>query len=281
MAGPVKWVVQVNSGDVRYADGNQAGKLSFHDTLKTLREKRRAFGMARPVGAITAVAVLAAFALKWPLWLIALLAVTGAMATWLVHERDGARRMAIMLFEMDRNVKDAFGRLVKSGRLLAECSGRWHVVPATIGGGTDRSPLGIHFTAPPFLVTNVETFAIDWGGHTMHFFPDRVLVYEAANARAISYRQLQTKSRTVQIADENTPPDDAKVVGRTWRHALPDGKPDPNHPINRELPICEYGEVEFTGPDGLHEVVQFSRLGAAHEFTHALRTLASLVPDSA
>jgi hypothetical protein len=281
MAGPVKWVVQVNSGDVRYADGDQAGKLSFQDTLKTLREKRRAFGLARPVAAITAVGVLAALAIQWPIWLTALLAVTGGMATWLVHERDQAHRMAIMLYEMDRNVKDAFSRLVRSGRSLAECSGRWHVVPATIGGGTDRTALSMHFAAPPFLVTNVETFAFDWGGHTMHFFPDRVLVYEAANARAISYRQLKTLSRTIALADENTPPDDAKIVGRTWRHALPDGKPDPEHPINRELPLCEYGEIEFTGPDGLHEVVQFSRLGAAHEFTHALRTVASLVPDSA
>lgn len=281
MAGPVKWVVQVNSGDVRYADGNQSAQLSFQDTLKTLREKRRALGLAKPVGAIATIGVLAALSLQWPPWLTALVAASGGMATWLAHRRDRARRMAIMLYEMDRNVNDAFSRVVKSGRSLAGCSGRWHVVPAAIGGGTDRGTLGIHFSAPPFLVTNVETFAIDWGGHTMHFFPDRVLVYEAANARAISYRQLQVRSRTILVAEENTPPDDAKVVGRTWRHALPDGKPDPNHPINRELPLCEYGEIEFIGPEGLREVVQFSRLGAAHEFSKALRTLASLVPDSA
>jgi hypothetical protein len=281
MAGPVRWEVQVQSGAVRYANADRPGDSSFSESLNALRERRRAFGFTRPLAAATVLAVAGAMAARLPLWVAALLALAGAAATYYARERDAERRTAVMKYELDRNVKDAYARLLAAGKALGACTAMWQLVPASIGGGTERSPLRMHFTAPPFLVTNVETFAIDWGSHTMHFFPDRVLLYEAANARAISYRQLQAECRTLQIADENTPPDDAKIVGRTWRHVGPDGQPDPNHPINRELPLVEYGEVAFTGPDGLRETLQCSRLGAAHEFANALRTQASLVPDSA
>ncbi|MBC5768081.1 hypothetical protein [Ramlibacter albus] len=281
MTGPVKWVVQVNSGAVRYANGTQPGDSSFQDSLKVLRDKRRALGLAKPVGVIAAMAVLAALALKWPLWIVGLMVVAGGAATWFAHEHDLARRTAVMQYELDRNVRDAYARLVTAAKAIAACNGLWQLVPATIGGGKERAGLSMHFSAPEFLVTNVDSFSIAWSGHTMHFFPDRVLVYEAANAHAISYRQLTAVCRTIQVAEENTPPDDAKVVGQKWRHANPDGTRDTNHPVNRELPLCEYGEIEFKATDGLHETLQCSRLGAAHEFAHALRTVASLVPDSA
>lgn len=282
MASQGKWVVQVTSGAVRYADASEhAADSSFEASLNALRERRKAMGVAGPLGMVTVAAVLAALVAKLPLWVAALLLILGGAATWFARARDFERRMAVVQYELDRNVTDAWARVVKAAKSLDACSGKWRLVPATIGGGLDRSGLQVRFSAPAFLQTNVQSFSLHFGGQVMHFFPDRVLVYEESNARAISYRQLRVVASTVQVPEDNTPPDDAKVVGRTWRHVDANGQRDANHPVNRELPLCEYGQLEFTGPGSLHETVQCSRIGAAHEFAHVLATLASLVPDSA
>ena len=50
-----------------------------------------------------------------------------------------------------------------------------------------RNPTLIRKAAPPYLKTNIETIALGVGRQVLHFFPDRVLLYDAKGGPLILF----------------------------------------------------------------------------------------------
>lgn len=77
---------------------------------------------------------------------------------------------------------------------------------------------------------------------TLHFFPDRLPVYDQGGVGAVAYRDLRLEpSQTNFIEDGGVPPD-AVVVDYTWRYVNRKSGPDRRFNNNPRLPICQYGQ---------------------------------------
>lgn len=91
----------------------------------------------------------------------------------------------------------------------------------------------------------------------MHFFPDRVLIYDAAGVGAVSYQTLLVTVRDRRFIEDETVPSDALIVDKTWKYVNKSGGPDRRFKNNHELPICLYQEMTFTSSTGLNELVNY------------------------
>src|SRR5690606_10171959 len=176
----------------------------------------------------------------------------------------------------DPDLEEAFGLLHGWAERLAACAAAWHIEAegrvhdrkyhAGASNLVRRKPTFIRKTQPPYLKTNIETIALGVGRQTLHFFPDRVLVYDKNGVGAVGYQQLKVHVRPSQFIEDGTVPRDAKVVSYTWRYVNKSGGPDKRFKDNRQLPVCLYDEMSFTSPTGLNEVVQVSQSGVAENF---------------
>jgi len=142
-----------------------------------------------------------------------------------------------------------------------------------------RKSTFIRKAQPPYLKTNIETISIGVGRQTLHFFPDRVLVYDARGVGAVSYLHLELSAASSRFIESEGVPRDAKVVDYTWKYVNRNGGPDRRFKDNRQLPICLYDELTLRSATGLNELVQVSRCGAASGFVDAVGHLAAVLPN--
>ena len=106
--------------------------------------------------------------------------------------------------------------------------------------------------------------------------PDRVLVFDTAGVGAISYDVLELEVTETQFVEEEAVPQDATVVGQTWKYVNKKGGPDRRFKDNREIPICAYEQLHFSSTTGLNEILQISRRGVAGGFRTALMSIREL-----
>jgi hypothetical protein len=131
---------------------------------------------------------------------------------------------------------------------------------------------------PPFVKTNIETVAVGVGRQTLHFFPDRVLVYDDAGMGAVGYQELRIGVCATRFIEDAGVPRDAEVIDKTWRYVNKGGGPDRRFNNNRELPVYRYEEIALTSSTGLNELLQVSRCGFGSTFAEAVALLASKMP---
>jgi hypothetical protein len=202
--------------------------------------------------------------------------------------RDRIAKTAVILYELEPSVEDAFRRFTEWAQALASASRMWHVAAAArvqdrkyhagASGLVQRQVTTVRTAEPPMVKTNVPVLSLGAGRQTLYFLPDRLLVYDGAGIGAISYRSLDLSATRQRFIEEDSVPSDATIVDRTWRYVNKSGGPDRRFAHNRELPICLYDELAFRTPSGLNEVFQISRSGLAEGFIAAVRYLANVTP---
>jgi hypothetical protein len=124
----------------------------------------------------------------------------------------------------------------------------------------------------------VDAIAIGVGRQTLHFLPDRLLVFDGARVGAVPYAHLNVTCDPTRFIEDGTPPRDARVVDRTWRYVNKSGGPDRRFKGNKELPVCLYDGLAFSSASGLNELVQVSGAGLASDLPAAIERLASTIP---
>ena len=131
---------------------------------------------------------------------------------------------------------------------------------------------------PPYVRCNIETIAIGVGRQTLHFFPDRVLIYDWKGVGAVGYHELGIDVGPRQFVESDSPPRDAKIVAHTWQYVNKSGGPDRRFKGNRQLPICLYDEIYLSSKSGLNELLQISRCDIGRPFAEAIALLAGKLP---
>jgi hypothetical protein len=104
--------------------------------------------------------------------------------------------------------------------------------------------------------------------------PDRVLVFDGRAVGAVGYDQLSVNIAPTKFIEEEVVPNDAEVVGSTWKYVNKKGGPDRLFKDNRELPILLYGEAHLTSQTGLNEMIQVSNAKAVEHFAAGVKALA-------
>ena len=112
---------------------------------------------------------------------------------------------------------------------------------------------------PPFpFKANTPSATFKSGKETLVFLPDKLFIMQGSKIGALNYSDISTFAHTTRFVEEEGVPKDASIVGRTWKYVNKSGGPDKRFKDNRELPICQYGEIELTSNSGLNTVLMFS-----------------------
>jgi hypothetical protein len=275
---------EIDSGDVsRIVDS------SSRDLLAELNGKRQRMRLWPYAAAASVFLIFVGYSSGWPLGLLGLIVVLCVAATYAAYSRDILAKTVVLFYDFEPELEEAYGRLHSSAERLAACASAWHIEAegrvhdrkyhAGASSLIRRKPTSIRKAEPPYVKTNIETVAIGVGRQTLHFFPDRVLVYDRNGVGAVGYRELQVGVSPSRFIESGVVPRDAKVVDHTWKYVNKSGGPDRRFKDNRQLPICLYDEVSLSSRTGLNEVVQVSQSGVAHGFAEAVSYLGRKIPE--
>lgn len=274
---------EIESGDVAHMVNSSSKAL-----LDEISDKQRAIRLA-PIAFIAVISAVAGSVwTHWPNWASIVIAIIGVGLIIAAAVRDTLRKSVVVFYALDATAERAFQGLHDAAEQMSHCSGVWHIEAA--GAVRDRryhagassllrrKSTFINNQPPKRLKTNIATVAIGVGWQTLHFFPDRVLVYDASGVGAVDYRDLRLNVHPTRFIEDAGAPGDATVVGQTWRFVNKNGSPDRRFNNNRQLPICLYDEMTLTSASGLNELMQLSKSGVANGFASAIATLARALP---
>lgn len=263
---------------------------SSRELLEELNNKRKKLQIW-PFAIFLSIAILLyGFSQAWPEWCLAIGFIAGGAVSVFAYMYDQLRKTTVLFYDFDDEMMACYQQLHDSGAMLASCSKVWHVEasgavydPKYHAGASNllrRKTTSISKSKPPFVKTNIETIAINVGRQTLHFFPDRVLVFDRDGVGAVSYDQLFINVGNSQFIESESVPGDTLVVGRTWKYVNKSGGPDRRFKDNTEIPICLYENLSFTSHSGLNELLQLSKIGYGECFSHAIETLSKKVISS-
>lgn len=277
--------------EIESADVFSISDSSSEDLLAELNHKRRKRRLGPPVATLGVILLIGAALASWPLWSLGVIAVSAVLGAGLASRRDTLAKTTVLLYAFEPEMERAYETFLGTVSELAKCTRVWHIAArgdvhdrkyhAGASELVKRSPTTIRRAEPPHLRTNASTVAVGVGRQTLHFFPDRVLVYDPKGVGAVGYGELNVEVRVSRFIENETVPRDATVVDRTWRYVNKGGGPDRRFKANPELPICQYDEIDLTSSSGLNERLQVSRSGTGKLFARAISSLASKLPDEA
>ncbi|BAN33967.1 hypothetical protein SCD_n00118 [Sulfuricella denitrificans skB26] len=269
--------------EIESADVAQIVDSSSRELLNELNQKQKTTRLW-PIVAVASVAVLiVGLSSGWPNWLLVLLFLGGIVGTYVAHGRDALAKTVVLFYDFDPEMENAYGQLHSCAGRLADCAAAWHIEAegkvhdrkyhAGASNLVSRKQTFVRKVEPPYVKTNIETIAIGVGRQTLHFFPDRVLIYDQNGVGAVGYQELRVNVGTRRFIESDSVPRDAKVVDRTWKYVNKSGGPDRRFKDNKELPICLYEEISLSSQTGLNEVLQVSQCGGGESFAAAIALL--------
>ncbi|MBS0357308.1 MAG: DUF4236 domain-containing protein [Proteobacteria bacterium] len=274
--------------EIESADISQIVDSSSRELLDELNRKR-AKTRLYPVVAIASVVIIGfGISSNWPTWLLAMLAVAGTVGTYAAHARDELEKTVVLFYDFDSDMEATYAQLHSAASQLGSCAAAWHIEAsgkvhdrkyhAGASNLVRRKNTFIKKAEPPYVKTNVETIAVNVGRQTLHFFPDRVLIYDTNGVGAVGYPDLRVDVNTTRFVESESVPRDAEVVDRTWKYVNKSGGPDRRFKDNKELPVCRYEEIALSSQTGLNEVLQLSRCGLGSDFARAISLLGKKMP---
>ena len=274
--------------EIESADVTQIVDSSSVELLNELNNKRKKSSSWPFVLALFFGLAYIAYNVQFPQWAVAIILGVGCVLTWVTHIRDILAKTTVLFYDFEPKMESVYAQLLESAEQLAKCSKVWHIAASGRvidrkyhAGASDlieRKGTTIRVTEPLYLQTNIQTVAIEVGRQTLHFFPDRVLIYDVTGIGAVSYKELSITVNDQRFIEDESVPNDAKVVDKTWKYVNKSGGPDRRFKDNYEIPICLYQDMLLFSQSGLNERIQLSSCGPANDFKSALLNLNSYLP---
>lgn len=274
--------------EIESADIAKIVDSSSRELLNELNLKQKTTRLWPIVAVISVVVLVVGLSSGWPNWLLVVLLIAAIAGTYVAHSRDTLAKTVVLFYDFDPEMENAYGQLHSCAASLAGCAAAWHIEAegkvydrkyhAGASNLVRRKKTFVRKAEPPYVKTNIETIAIGVGRQTLHFFPDRVLVYDQNGVGAVGYQELRVNVGTTKFIESDSVPRDAKVVDKTWKCVNKSGGPDRRFKDNKELPICLYEEISLSSQTGLNEVLQVSQCGIGEAFAEAIALLGKKIP---
>lgn len=274
--------------EIESTDISKIVDSSSRELLDELNRKRAKARLWPIVAIVTVVILGVGISSSWPAWLLVLFALAGAVGTYAAHTRDALEKTVVLFYDFDADMEAAYAQLHTAASQLAGCAAAWHIEAsgkvhdrkyhAGASNLVHRKNTSIRKAEPPYVKTNIETVAVGVGRQTLHFFPDRILVYDQNGVGAVGYQELRIDVDATRFIESESVPRDAEVVDRTWKYVNKSGGPDKRFKDNKELPVCRYEEITLTSQSGLNEVLQLSRCGFGAGLAEAISLLGKKMP---
>lgn len=171
-------------------------------------------------------------------------------------------------YEIDNDQKEVVEQRINELLKLTDCNKVWRLMQSSkvidkkysSGASTTVVRVLCKMTSKtPFpLKSTVKSAVFKSGKETLIFLPDKIFVIQKTKIGALNYSDISCDIRTTRFVESESVPKDAKVVGNTWKYVNKSGGPDRRFADNRQLPICEYGEIELTSSSGLNTLLIYS-----------------------
>jgi hypothetical protein len=198
---------------------------------------------------------------------------------------DVMKKSVVILFDMEEPANSLYKKLHDSFKELLQCKGTWHIEASVRNrdkkyhGGADecvrRKETKLSIDSLPFIKTNVEVPQVSVGKQQLAFMPDRLLIIEGKKVGAVAYDDLHLEISSHQFIEVEKTPNDAQIVGQTWKFVNKKGGPDRRFKNNPPRQIALYEHINFTSSSGLNEEICLSRTGFGPEFERAISNLSS------
>jgi hypothetical protein len=276
---------QVDSGSVlAMVDASSA------DLLKEINEKQRLIRFW-PIALIcTFLLCVGLHSQNAPVWIVFVAGATGVLVTIFVRSRDVLRKTVSLIYDLEPEVEQTYRLLfecieeLRSAKRVWLVEGKGQSEDAKYQGGATqivrRQPIDITIELPECIASNLEPPAIPAGRQTLFFFPDMLLIREGNSFGAVNYKDIDVEVRDKRFVEDGQVPQDAKIVGTTWKYVNKSGGPDRRFKNNEEIPLVLYEEIQLTSSTGLNELFQVSRQGIGVKIKNAMSDMSSLQPEA-
>lgn len=166
---------------------------------------------------------------------------------------------------------------------INSCKDLYHVKGATSGlrartnaGSTQNLQMDrIKVLRDPVahIKSNIICFFVRLKGLEVYILPDiTIIVKNRKNIKVIATSTIRVHYHTQNVIWRKRVPADSVVVGKTWQNVNNDGSRDRRFKDNYQVPICRFGVLEISSPEGLHLVIYGSNAekmrSAYHAVTH-------------
>ncbi|MBV7377289.1 DUF4236 domain-containing protein [Maritimibacter dapengensis] len=263
---------------------------TLDNTISDLNEARGKIGLSIPTLVVgVGMAIILATAMHSEIAALIALAFT-AVGFAIASRADSARLNVVLAYDLDGVAKENYQNLVDALDRLGQSDGLWYVEAAgditnlvawkRNSGAShliEKHPTEVRYDHPPSLQCNVTAPCIKVDGKTLHFMPDCVIVREGRVYGSVPYEDLRIASRQTRFIVDDGLPQDAEVVGQTWKHPNKNGGPDGRFRDNRILPICLFSELGGLSSKGLKFLIMASDRGAISRTETCLNQMAKAV----
>lgn len=164
---------------------------------------------------------------------------------------------------------------------LNDCRKLWQIIAqrfnmnrkANAGSGrtVTRESIKIRKRPPFYIESNLDIITLKLKRETLFFLPDKLIIEKKTKAGAISYSDVQISVRPVEFVEYQRVPKDAAILGYTWKYVNKNGSRDRRYSNNYQLPVCQYGKIIITSPQGLNVELQCSNYLIAKDFAERIK----------
>ena len=130
-----------------------------------------------------------------------------------------------------------------------------------------RVPIKIRTSGPRYLRTDLDIIQLDLKNEILVFLPDKLLIINGLKVGAVSYDEIKLYIGNTRFIEEEKLPSDSTVIDYTWSKVTKDGLPDKRFKGNKQLPICNYGNIEIISNSGLNISIQCSSIDNTIKFS--------------
>jgi Protein of unknown function (DUF4236) len=211
-----------------------------------------------------------------------------ALTLVFAQRADMARRQVVFLYQMDDKAEAYYKALVEAVDRLAGSGGLWYVdAEGDVNNLTawkrnsgashlvSKHATKITYEVPPGVQSNVTPPCLAVEGKRLYFLPDCIMVREGRRYGTVSYADIRCGVRDSRFIVVDEVPQDAMVVGQTWKHPNKNGGPDRRFNNNRQVPICLFEELAMISSSGLKVLVQMSLRNTASRVEQAIQSVAA------
>lgn len=196
---------------------------------------------------------------------------------------DNKRKTILIIYDIEKEIEEKIQAFYNTFNKIINSSSKWHIplsanlyndydkkINAGASNLIKRNPCSVEISTPPLIKTNVEIPVISAGNQKLYFMPDKILIYQNNLVNCADYNELKIKYHNISFVEDETVPNDTRIIGKTWKYVNKNGNPDKRFKNNKQLPIVEYSEIIFSNNNGLNIVIQISRPDIGYEIENSL-----------
>jgi len=220
-----------------------------------------------------------------PIILAAILAVTLILTCGAAYI-DKVRKKVVILYDLEDDSMEIFRNFCEQFEQLGSCAKKWVIATrnytsdwkrnAGAGQLVMRKNAFFSYKQPPIVQSNISVPCFSGGKQSVYFLPDLVLIMEGGKIGGITYNDFIVNWQTTIFVETESVPQDANVVGQTWRFVNKKGGPDKRFSNNRQIPKVQYTDMNLIGSSGFRKIILLSNVGNQQGFDGALNDLKNI-----